>query len=496
MNNKRVAVIGGGFGGLSAAIYLANYGYKVDLFEKNSDTGGKAGLVINNGFKFDTGPSIITLPYIIDSLFEDAGFEREKYFEYAPLNPICRNFFSDGSKIDTLHNLLEMKSELNRCSSIDAENYPKFINHIQSIYENIAEIFMYEPLHEVKKLINEKKFPSIFDFQNIDAFRTLHDANSSFFKDKRIIQMFDRYAPYNGSNPYSTSGSMNISTYISIILGSYYIKGGIFKLNEAIKKLAVKSGVNIHLNSYVDAIIVENNTVERIKINGIYEKYDFVISNCNVITTFNKLIEGFDSQTTKLNKLEPSLSAFVMLFGIKKTFNNLIHHNIFYSNDYKKEFNDIFTKKVIPDDPTINISISSKTDQTHAPEGCENWVVQSNMPYLNKNINWNEEKYRVKDIILTKLKSRNIDLNSLIEFEQIFTPQDFYDNYLSNKGSIFGISSNDWMTAFLRPANRSKQIKNLYFAGGSTYPGGRIPLVILSGKHAAELLKYYDINER
>jgi phytoene desaturase len=492
MNKKRVAVIGGGFGGLSAAIYLANYGYKVDLFEKNSDSGGKVREVNHEGYRFDTGPSIITLPYIIDSLFVDAGFEREKFIEYLSINPLCRNFFSDGSKLDTMHNLLEMKAELSKFSIFDAENYPKFINHTQTIYENIAEVFIYEPLHELKKLIDEKKLPSIFDLKNIDAFRTLHDANTSFFNDKRIIQLFDRYAAYNGSNPYSASGSMNISSYISIILGSYYIKGGIFKLNEAVKKLAVKSGVNIHLNSLVEKIIVEDGYVERLKINGSYEKFDFVVSNCNVITTFNKLIDGFESYTAKLNKLEPSFSSFVLLLGLKKNFSDLLHYNIFYSSDYKKEFNEIFNKKVIPDDPTISVSISSKIESKDAPEDSENWVISANMPYLNQNINWDEEKFRVKNLILSKLKKYNINLDSNIEFEEIITPQNFQENYLSNKGSIYGISSNNWMTTFRRPANRSKQIKNLYFAGSSTYPGGRLPLVILSGKHAADLIKYYD----
>ena len=496
MSNKHIAIIGGGLGGLSAAIYLANYGYVVDLFEKNSDTGGKVNQVKYGGYKFDTGPSKISLPYIVDSLFEDNGYDREKFFEYITLNPICRNFFSDGSVMDTLHNLLEMKSELSKISVCDSENYPKFIDYAQTIYEKAAEVFIFEPLHEVKKLINENKFPSIFDLKYIDAFRTLHDANSSFFKDYRVKQLFDRYASYNGSSPYNAPGSVNINTYIELILGTYYIKGGIFKLNESIKKLAIKSGVNIHLNSKVESIIVENEIVERLKINGTYEKYDFVISNCDIVTTFNKLIDGFDGYTAKLNKLEPSMSAFVMLLGIKKTHEKLLHHNIFYSEDFKKEFYDIIVKKGIPNDPTISITISSKIDIEQAPEGCENWVVFANMPYINKNINWNEEKTRVKNIIFSKLKNRNLDLDGLVEYEEIFTPKDIYNNYLSNKGNIYGISSNDWMSAFRRPANRSKLIKNLYFAGGSTYPGSRIPLVILSGKHAAELLKYYDKSER
>jgi phytoene desaturase len=227
--------------------------------------------------------------------------------------------------------------------------------------------------------------------------------------------------------------------------------------------------------------------VSGVQVDG--EKYsaDYVLCNADVVEAHNTLIDGFPGRKKRLNRLEPSLSGMVFFWGMKKQFPELTHHNIIFSGDYRREFEQIFTQKVAPDDPTVYISISSKTDTEHAPEGGENWFVLLNMPYLNEQ-NWRNEQERMKSAVLKRLLAAGIDAESAIEAESVLTPQDLYDLYRSNKGSIYGISSNTQTAAFMRPANRSRDVRGLYFCGGSSHPGGGVPLVVLSGKMAAELI--------
>jgi phytoene desaturase len=238
----------------------------------------------------------------------------------------------------------------------------------------------------------------------------------------------------------------------------------------------------------VEQILHQHNRVQGIKVNGEKIPADFVISNADVVVAFNELIDGFPKQQEKLNRLEPSLSGVVFLWGIDRQHPQLAQHNILFATDYELEFKQIFEDKKVPDDPTVYIAITSKLDPDHAPADGENWFVLVNVPYLAEQQNWDAEIARLKQVILEKLSRLGIAISDRIRVEKIITPQDFYDQYRSNRGSIYGISSNDRMTAFRRPANRSREIKGLYFAGGSTHPGGGVPLAMLSGKMCADLI--------
>lgn len=489
----KVAVIGGGLGGISAALRLRKYGFDVDLFEKNSNLGGKLNIYRQDGFTFDTGPSILTMPFVIDDLFIFLDKKREDYLDFVEISPIARNFFTKEIYIDTLAEANAFKSEIARISKVDSENLSSYLAYSQNIYEHSKDIFLFEPLHEVIQLIKEKKFPSLLNVRHIDPFRTVHKANASFFQDSNIQKVFDRYATYTGSDPYQAPAALNIIAYVELVLGGYYIKGGMYKLAEAFEKIAYEIGVNINLNTKVDKIIHKNNKVIGLSINNEVFEYDFVVANSDVVTTYEDMIDGFEGETSKYNKLEPSLSGFVMLLGVNKLHENLAHHNVFFSNDYQREFKDIFSGK-IPDDPTIYVAITSKTDKKAAPEGSENWFVLLNVPYLNDQINWESEKEILKEKVYKKLSNFGLNIKDYIQMEKIFTPENLYKQYLSNKGSIYGISSNGKMNAFKRPANRNRKIDGLYFATGSAHPGGGIPLVILSGKHCADLI--YRKNNR
>jgi phytoene desaturase len=486
--DKNVAVIGGGLGGLTAAIRLAYQGFRVKLFEKNKSLGGKMNEIKIDGYRFDTGPSLLTMPFVIDELFNSIGEERTEHLGFVPIDPICRYFWEDGSFLNASAEVAKMIDEIKKFSVEDANRYPDFLSYTRRIYDISAEVFIFNPIHEIKKLLNWQTLLKLFRLPQIDPFLTMHEGVSRYFKHPKLVQLFDRYATYNGSNPYQAPATLNIISYVEYGLGCYYIKGGMYQLVKSLRKLAEKSGVEIHAGFEVEKILHDHNRVKGVQVAGEKISSDFVISNSDVVVAFNELIDGFSKKREKLNHLEPSLSGVVFLWGINEQHPRLAQHNIIFTADYELEFKQIFNHKKVPDDPTIYIAITSKADFNHAPAGSENWFVLINVPYLNENQNWDAEIVRLKKLVLEKLNKIGIDVHDRIQVEKVIMPQDFYEQYRSNRGSIYGISSNDRMTAFRRPANRSREIKGLYFAGGSTHPGGGVPLAMLSGKMCAELI--------
>lgn len=486
--DKTVVVIGGGLGSLAGAIRLAKMGFKVSLFEKNERLGGKMNIFEQNGFRFDTGPSLLTMPFVIDELFEFTGYKRQEYLNFQRINPLCKYFFDNGSVFEASSDMEKMLKEIDFLNTNQRNNYIKYFQYTKKIYETTAEFFLFTPLHEIRKLISPKLFLLLLQSYKIDPFRTVNQSLEKFFNDGRLIKIFNRYTTYNGSNPFKAPATLNIIPYVEYGLGGYYIEGGMYRLVQALEKIARELGVEIYTSTPVEKIIHNRGRVEGITLKGNTISSDYVLCGADVVETHNKLLDGFSKIRKKLNQLEPSLSGMVFLWGIDKNIPELSLHNIIFSNDYQHEFHQIFEELKPPDDPTIYISISSKLDAVHAPSGNENWFVLLNMPYLTNNTDWHQETENIREKIIEKLYRKNIDVSKNIAIEKVFTPVDFHKLHASNRGSIYGISSNSKTTAFKRPPNRSRELKGLYFAGGSVHPGGGIPLVLLSGKIAAELI--------
>ena len=490
MASKTVAVVGGGLGALSGAIRLARLGFSVQLFEKNPKIGGKVNEVTLAGYRFDTGASLLTMPFVIDELFDFVGFKRSDYLDFVPVDPICRYFFPDGLVMDASADKAKMKAAIAQLSSSDVKAYERFLKYTERIHDLTAEIFMFTPIHEFRKLMRPQYFRTLFRLHQIDPFRTVHQSVSRFFSDPRLIQLFDRYATYNGSDPFQAPATLNIIPYIEYGLGGYYIKGGIYRLVDALEMVARERGVQIHTSAKVERICQADKRVNGVQVNGERVDADYVLCGADAVVTHNELIDGHVGARAPrhYNRLEPSLSGMVFLWGIKGKYPALAHHNIIFSSDYSAEFRQIFRQQQVPDEPTIYIAVTSKADAAHAPANGENWFVLLNMPYLAPGQMWEKEKIRMRTVVLDRLKQLGFDIADQIEVEQIYTPVDFSELYASNQGSIYGVSSNSKATAFKRLPNRSRLLKGLYFAGGSVHPGGGIPLVILSGKMAAMLI--------
>lgn len=490
----KIAVLGGGLGGLAAAIATKARipNAQVTIFEKNQTFGGKAqrhiATVRKAGedlqFTFDTGPTLMTMKEVVEELFALASQPCPLIFE--KLEPITRYFFED-IQVDSSHDIETFKHELSKLSSVDAANLGRFFKYTQRLFKLSNETFIKRPIFSLRMNLQVAK--SIPFLWRLDPFRSVRQSIDSYFQDERVRNLFYRYTTYTGSDPYKAPATLNLIPYVEHILGSYYIKGGIYELVEALIRLARDLGVELRLNSEISQIISEagkrgitqNAKIRGLMVNGAEERFDAVISNADVVHTY-KLLD--DKMHAKRVKLEPSCSGLVFLWGVRGK-SNLAHHNILFSNNYPDEFKAIEERRV-PLDPTIYIVASSKSDPHHAPSGYENWFILVNTYPVNGHYP-QAHVDEIKRKIFNKLKTAKLDITAEnIIYEHTISPEDILRNTNSNQGSIYGISSNSRYTAFMRQPNRERSYQGLYFAGGSAHPGGGMPMVIRSGLIAAE----------
>jgi len=438
---RKICVIGAGLGGLSAAIRLANRGYEVDLYEQNSTPGGKAGEINGKGYRFDTGPSLLTMPYVIKDLFSECGEEIKDYLSINRLAIICKYFYPDGSIINAYSDPEKFGKEIEEKTSDNSTSLDKYLNYCKTIYELAGDLFLTKNPSSVSTYLNSKALKTLLNVGKIDPFRTMNEANEGFFKDKRLVQLFNRYATYNGSNPYLAPATLNIISHVEYNQGSFIPEDGIYSITKALWKLAEKKGVNVFFNQRIDEIVVESNEAKAIKVNNSIIKYDKIVSNVDVNFTFQNLIrDNQNKEAKRYIKKTPSFSGLVFYWGIKKEFPELETHNILFSKDYKKEFDDLFDNKTIHNDPTVYIYISSKLNKNDAPAGKENWFIMVNAPHIQEQ-NWDSEVNTARKNVVNKINTfLNTDIESLIEFENIMSPVDIQNRTGSYLGSIYGIS--------------------------------------------------------
>lgn len=489
-----VGVIGAGIGGLATAILLAKKGYDVHLYEKNNYLGGKVTSFESNGFRFDTGASLLTMPVVLKDFFSSLELKIHDFLEIKNLEIITKYFYPDSSQINAYHDFNKFSEEIENKTLDTKESLKEFFSYSEQIYNLTAELFIFDEFKKINKIFTRKGLKTLFSILKIDPFRTIHQANSTFFKDPKTIQLFDRYATYNGSNPFQAPATLNIIPFVEYKLGGYFLQGGMINLTKAFSKLLELFNVEVHLNSNIEKIVTDGKSVSGIIVNGEFREYNIVVSNADVNYTFKNLLPGFESKEARRNiKNKPSSSALVFYWGMEGNYPELEAHNILFSENYKKEFDEIFIEKKVPSDPTIYIYISSKFNKYDAPKNSENWFVMINTPE-NNGQNWTQAISFTKEIIIEKIeKTLRKNIKKKIVSESILTPLDLEKKTNSFKGSIYGISSNTRNAAFLRQTNQSQSLQNLFFVGGSVHPGGGIPLVISSAKIVSKLISnYYD----
>ncbi|TDQ17197.1 phytoene desaturase [Algoriphagus boseongensis] len=484
---KKALIIGSGIAGIASALRLAAKGLEVEVFEANSYPGGKLSEIEIKGYRFDAGPSLFTLPEQVEELFRLFGKIPEDYFEYTQLEVACNYFWEDGKRIQAFADLGRFADEVESKLGEPGGNVRKALQRSSFIYEHLAPLFMHRSLHKFGTWTNPQALKSYLKMGKLGIFSTMNQANEELFSNPKLVQLFNRYATYNGSDPYQTPATLNIIPHLEFNIGAYFPKKGMHDITQSLFRLAKSQGVTFHFNSKVEEILVENGKAVGIKAGDQEIMGDLVVNNMDMVNAYKTILRK-QKQPKKLLEQPKSSSALIFYWGIKKVFPELELHNILFSEDYRTEFSHIFKKGSIYYDPTVYINITSVHKPDDAPEGCMNWFTMINVPN-NQGQDWDQLIAEARKNIISKVnRILNTDLESLIEVEEILEPRTIESKTSSAQGALYGNSSNNRFAAFLRHANYSSSIKNLYFCGGSVHPGGGIPLSLLSAKIMSEMI--------
>ena len=487
LRNMKVIIIGAGIGSIALSIRLANAGHDVHVFEANSYAGGKLHSFNLGEYRFDGGPSLFTMPHYVTELFDLANKPTEEYFEFDKQEESCRYFWDDGMRLIGYSEPDRFAAEVEEKLGVRQKTLIDYFKHIENIYSNSGKIFLEKSLHKATTWLSSDTAKSLLKIGQFDILRTMHKANAERLKEPHLVQLFDRFATYNGSNPYKAPGILNVIPWFEHGFGTFAPKDGMQSIPNSLQKLAKELGVKFHFNQEVDEIDIDSDRAVGIKASGIKHHSDIVVSNSDVYYTYKKLMPKTLAPEKSLNQ-ERSSSAVVFYWGIKRSFPELSLHNILFSRDYKLEFEEIFNQNRLPNDPTVYINASCKSNPKDAPKDCENWFVMINAP-AHKGQDWDQQVSELKKRVIAKInRNLNVDIEPLIMEEKIWTPQGIEQDTRSYQGALYGTSSNNQLAAFLRHPNFSKNIKNLYLCGGSVHPGGGIPLALLSAKITSELI--------
>ncbi|MEO0511188.1 MAG: 1-hydroxycarotenoid 3,4-desaturase CrtD [Verrucomicrobiota bacterium] len=481
-------VVGAGLGGLAVSIRLAACGESVTVFEGNSYPGGKATVFDLNGYRFDAGPSLFTLPEQVDALFELADRNPREYFNYSKQSEACRYFWNDGDRFQAVSDPETFAENVSRHFGETSEAVLDYLSQAAVSYKSLGKIFLKKSLHRADTWISKPVLEAIPQVRVSDLWHSMHTQNSKAFENPKVIQLFNRFATYNGSDPYRAPGLMTMIPHLEHGVGTFFPQGGIHAITESLFKLALDLGVRFEFNAPVSKIVCQTDgSVSGLEVQGSLYSGERVISNMDVVPTYRQLLPHIKAPEKTLAQ-ERSTSALIFYWGIRDSFRELGLHNIFFTEDYQAEFRDLFENKRIHEDPTVYIHISNKCKIEDAPSGCENWFVMVNAPH-DRETDWDEVVPRIKKQILGKLtRLLERDIASLIECEEILTPLRIEQRTQSFKGALYGAASNNPFAAFLRHPNKARKPDGLFFVGGSVHPGGGIPLVLNSAEITADLI--------
>lgn len=483
----KAIVIGSGVAGLATAARLQTKGYETTIYESNNYPGGKLTEFTSNGYRFDAGPSLFTLPYLLDDVFKAANKNPREYYEYKKLDVACHYFYEDGTQLKSYTDSRKFGKEVEQVLGVKSDVIIAHLKKSKIIYEEAGQIFLNHSLHKASTWLSKDVLKALLKIYKYDITTSMNRVNEKSLPHPKLVQLFNRYATYNGSNPYKAPGILNSIPHLEHNIGTFFPKGGMHSITKALTKLNKDLGVKFKFESPVDEIIVEKNKVRGVKSGDEIFTADRVVSNMDIYHTYDKLLHHLNIPK-QIKKQERSSSALIYYWGIKQEFQELGLHNIFFSEDYKAEFEYLFEKKELYHDPTVYINITSKLNQVDAPGGCENWFVMVNAP-CNENQDWETIKIRTRRAIIDKIsRTLKTDVENLIQTEEVLEPITIESKTSSYKGSLYGTSSNSKLAAFLRHSNFSSKISGLYFCGGSVHPGGGIPLCLLSGKIVADVM--------
>jgi phytoene desaturase len=523
-NAPRLGVIGSGLGGLAAAATLAARGYRVSVFEKNPWLGGKAAVLNGEGrggekFRFDMGPTILTVPRVLRRVFEEAGRKLEDYVELVNLDPQWRCFFdspgssanasrstfSGGSVLDLRQRVEDMQQTLRAFGNGHGEQlasrYAEFVKYTERLHRISNEFYFWKPIGGLRDMFdfsNSFQASTLADVMSMRMGRSVASTIRKYTPDDRVAQMLDHFTQYVGSNPYNSPAILCGIASMQVNEGVWYPIGGTRAVPEALIKLGQELGVEYHAGVGVHRIVVDQGKVQGLQTDaGEFVPLAGVVSNMDAVRTKHELVEGEHERHgfRGAGDPEPACSGVVLYLGLNKTYEHLAHHDFVFSRDPEEEFDAIYRKGEPAPDPTCYLAATARTEApgTVAPEGGEALYVLVHTPYLRSHHDWRKDGplFRgYRQTILDKLnRTAGLeDIEDRIVFEGALTPQDIHDRYNVLNGAIYGLASHGLFMGAFKPSNRSPIAKGLYLAGGAAHPGPGMPMVMMSGWIAADTL--------
>ncbi|MGF1578291.1 MAG: phytoene desaturase family protein [Gemmataceae bacterium] len=508
MNERRtgkIGVIGSGLGGLAATVTLAARGYEVVLFEKSSWLGGKAAAHQEHGYRFDMGPTILTLPSVLRKIAEEAGKDLDQELDLIPLDPQWRCFYSDQTVLDLVSNVDDMVGKIGEYAKDgkSAEGYRDFIKFSHRLHNISDKFFFWRSLGSIWDMFDFKSMfkPSMLaDVLSMRMGKTVAEAIRSHVPDERVAQMLDHFTQYVGSAPDQSPAVLCSIAHMQTEEGIWYPKGGTRAVPVFLEKLCQELGVEVRTETGIRRILVsDSGEVEGIETDsGEQVSLAAVVCNADTHRTHHELINGKARQRFEKRNHEPACSGVVIYLGLDRRYDQLLHHNFVFSRDHQEEFDAIYRKGEPAPDPTAYLCAPAISEPEVAPEGGEALYILVHTPYLRPHHDWKKLYPEYRQVIFDKLANTAgmTDLESRIRYESYLTPQDIHDRYHVYNGAIYGLASHGRYMGAFKPANRSPDVNGLYFAGGSAHPGPGMPMVLMSGWIAANTLDQDQVVEK
>jgi phytoene desaturase len=440
------------------------------VFERNDVPGGKLAVRRRDGFTFDIGPSLVTLPHVYDELFRTAGTTLAAEVPLVRLDPQFRYSWRTGRHVEV------------RDDGCDVPGYREFVAHGRRIWDVSERTFFAGPMSGPWSLA--KRMRRVRDLTDIDPLRTLQSSAADVFgDDAEMVQWAGRYATYSGSSPFRAPATLGCIAHVEHAYGCWYPIGGLGALRDAFVRVAERVGVQMVCATEVRSITATAGRVDGVVLaDGAVVAADVVVANADATHLYSDLMP--DARALgKVRRSAPSTSGFVIIAGVRGTTPGIAHHNVWFSDDSRREFDQI-AEGTIADDPTIYACVSSVTDSTQAPAGHENWFL-----LVNAAAGAHLDREACAAQVLHRLASHGVDLRDRLLFTETITPDDLEQRYRSPGGAIYGSSSNGRRAAFVRPRNRGAR-RGLYLVGGSSHPGGGLPLVVMSARIVDDMIEY------
>jgi phytoene desaturase len=481
---------------LAAACVASARGHRVTLYDKNAWLGGKAAVLHEDGFRFDMGPTILTVPRVLERIFGEAGRNLSDYLDLVRLDPQWRCFFDDGTRIDLQENIDAMAEAMDRFApgKKAGDGYRRFQELSENLHHISNRFFFWKPVEDLFDTINIRANMNPSTLRDVLSLRmgsSVAGTIRSKVKDDRLAQMLDHFTQYVGSSPYGSPAVLCAIAHMQTADGVWYPMGGTRAVAEALMKLATELGATFRPETNVESLTIENGAVTGlVTANGEVATYDCVISNMDSIRTYQELVGGEAGEHYAKKDFEPACSGVVLYLGLNRRYDHLLHHDFVFSRDPEEEFDFIYRKGEPAPDPTCYIAAPSATDAGVAPEGGEALYVLVHTPYLRPHHDWSQMFPAYRQVIIDKLKrtAGMNDIESRIVVERHLTPQDIHDRYKVLNGAIYGLASHGKFMGAFKPGNRSRQVRGLYLAGGAAHPGPGMPMVMMSGWIAADAL--------